>query len=309
MRDWELRVSSGHPSFPRKRKAPTGSHKTWGGWETRSCWRCAVRIVLARGHALHCFNGGRPFSLCGSCSGSYGEARAAMNGTDTIVVATISMTLIPEKSIRIDVSPKVHGEMNFRSRPTRSPHGLVARNPFDLGCRAGWITHGHPSGYLAAGYLAELISGLVHGLGLDVALAAADARLVELPDHAECLAAVQRAREFARQRTGTATRVAELGEGWVAEEALAIAIYCALVTDSFRDALLLAVNHSGDSDSTGAITGNILGAAGGIVVVPEDWLAELELRAEIDQLARDLHAFTVDGQAASEMNHDRYPPS
>ncbi|MFN8027118.1 MAG: ADP-ribosylglycohydrolase family protein [Acidimicrobiia bacterium] len=52
-----------------------------------------------------------------------------------------------------------------------------------------------------------------------------------------------------------------LGAGWVAEEALAIGVYCALVATDLRAGLLLAVNHSGDSDSTGSIAGNLLGAA------------------------------------------------
>jgi ADP-ribosyl-[dinitrogen reductase] hydrolase len=36
--------------------------------------------------------------------------------------------------------------------------------------------------------------------------------------------------------------------------------------------LRLAVKHSGDSDSTGSITGNILGALLGKGAIPEVWL-------------------------------------
>lgn len=53
-----------------------GSHKTWGGWEPRFCWKCGDRLVLSRGHAMHCFNDGRSFSVCGSCFGCYAEAAA-----------------------------------------------------------------------------------------------------------------------------------------------------------------------------------------------------------------------------------------
>lgn len=53
-----------------------------------------------------------------------------------------------------------------------------------------------------------------------------------------------------------------LGQGWVAEETLAIAIYCSLkYPNDIEKALIAAVNHGGDSDSTGAVTGNILGAS------------------------------------------------
>ena len=82
--------------------------------------------------------------------------------------------------------------------------------------------------------------------------------------------------------------VESLGEGWVAEEALAIALFCALVAPDFESALRLAVNHGGDSDSTGAIAGNLLGASLGEAAIPPRWLPLLELREEILRLAEEL---------------------
>lgn len=52
--------------------------------------------------------------------------------------------------------------------------------------------------------------------------------------------------------------------------------------------MLAAVNHSGDSDSTGAIAGNILGAQSGIASIRAAWLDALELRVPLERLARDL---------------------
>jgi ADP-ribosyl-[dinitrogen reductase] hydrolase len=77
----------------------------------------------------------------------------------------------------------------------------------------------------------------------------------------------------------------------VAEEALAIGVYCALVAKDFEDGIILAVNHSGDSDSTGSITGNLLGAAAGAEPIPDRWLAPLELRSTVEAIADDLAAF------------------
>jgi ADP-ribosylglycohydrolase len=82
--------------------------------------------------------------------------------------------------------------------------------------------------------------------------------------------------------------IKKLGEGWVAEEALAISVYCALVAETLEQAIVLAVNHDGDSDSTGAITGNILGVMLGTNVIPERWLEPLELRVVIEEVASDL---------------------
>ena len=70
----------------------------------------------------------------------------------------------------------------------------------------------------------------------------------------------------------------ELGGGWVGEEALAIAVYCCLKYPyCIKKALIAAVNHSGDSDSTGAVAGNIIGAYLGMSAVPKDWMDRLEL--------------------------------
>ena len=83
--------------------------------------------------------------------------------------------------------------------------------------------------------------------------------------------------------------IRELGQGWVAEETLAIAIYCSLkYTNDFEKAMIASVNHSGDSDSTGAVTGNILGAYLGLKAIPEKFLTNLELRETILEIADDL---------------------
>jgi ADP-ribosyl-[dinitrogen reductase] hydrolase len=83
----------------------------------------------------------------------------------------------------------------------------------------------------------------------------------------------------------------QLGEGWVAEEALAISLYSALVAGSFSEGVLMAVNHDADSDSTGSITGNLLGTMLGVQAIPPQWLEPLELRDVIAELASNLHGF------------------
>ena len=71
---------------------------------------------------------------------------------------------------------------------------------------------------------------------------------------------------------------------------------------------MLAVNHSGDSDSTGAITGNICGSLYGAASIPARWLDQVELRLEIESIADDLTAFrehTLDTE--SDLTYERYP--
>jgi len=162
---------------------------------------------------------------------------------------------------------------------------------FALGTDLAALTHGHPTGSLTGGVLAALILALVEGAGLQAAIAAAKVPLQKAPHSEETLHAIEQAEALARSDLPPAQAIARLGEGWVAEEALAIALYCALVAPDLEQAVILAVNHDGDSDSTGAIVGNLLGVVHGVQAIPERWLAPLELREVIAELAQDLHDF------------------
>lgn len=180
------------------------------------------------------------------------------------------------------------------------PAGLFLKDPekaFELGCEIAAITHGHPSGYLSAGALAAIISGVVSGGELEGALESALDMLRKKPDSGECVSALTTAVEKASNVKPSPRAVESLGGGWVGEEALAIAVYCSLAGGGdFGRSVLLAVNHGGDSDSTGAITGNIIGALKGKESIPERWLKVLELRPEIEALAKDLFEGYRDGE-------------
>lgn len=186
-----------------------------------------------------------------------------------------------------------------------APAGLIGDgDPFRLGCETAAITHGHPSGYLAAGCLALMIDRIISGEAIGEAVAAARARVAREPGHGEVSAALDNAMRAAEQGPATADRVESLGAGWVADEALGIAVYCALAAaDAFEQGVRLAVNHGGDSDSTGAIAGTLLGAALGVAAIPERWLANVELRDVIERVADDL----VVGYEVTEAWAKKYP--
>ena len=100
---------------------------------------------------------------------------------------------------------------------------------------------------------------------------------------------MRRAVDLASMDLKDTEAIHRLGQGWVAEETLAIAVYCALkYRDDFDRALIASVNHEGDSDSTGAVTGNILGAKLGLAGIPEKYTGNLELKDVILQVADDL---------------------
>src|SRR5258708_11927733 len=130
-------------------------------------------------------------------------------------------------------------------------------NVFTTGSALAAITHGHPSGYLSAGVLAVIVSLLLVGNSLPDAMHAAKAELRNHPSHKETLSAIERSESLAKSRPRERNALRQLGKGFVAEEALAMGIYCALGAKDFEDGIILAVNHSGDSDSTASITGKL----------------------------------------------------
>jgi ADP-ribosylglycohydrolase len=211
------------------------------------------------------------------------------------------------------------GDMGQVGRPLNSskgcggvmrvaPIGLywTGKQAFDLACDAAAITHGHPTGYLAAGTFAAIISGIIEGLSVRSAITDALEVLRTRDGSHECGQLAERAVQLAASATPSAETVEQLGKGFVAEEALAIATYCALAAgDDFARGIRLAVNHSGDSDSTGSMTGNILGAYVGRRAIPYEWLQAVELGREIENLADDL----LLGWRDSEAWHERYPPN
>jgi ADP-ribosylglycohydrolase len=203
----------------------------------------------------------------------------------------------------------------FCAREPGSTDARAARRAFDLGCELAGLTHGHPTGQVAAGAFAALIALLAREWHLDTAIGEVVPLVVRRPLGEETRAAIERAVVLARAGESSADSIAALGEGWIAEEALSIAIYAALAAPDFTSGVLLAVNHDGDSDSTGAIAGNLLGALRGIDNIPRKWLSALELGASIAAIADDLATYPewpigefVPESEASSYWRGRYPP-
>ncbi|MCA6093852.1 ADP-ribosylglycohydrolase family protein [Streptomyces sp. SCA3-4] len=188
-------------------------------------------------------------------------------------------------------APKNPGSKGCGAVMRSAPFGLLTgwepQAVFQLADECAAQTHGHPSGHLAAAAFAAIVHGVMRGEALESAVHRTLPLLAARPGHEETTEALRMALVAVRQGVPTPERVRSLGEGWVAEEALAMGLYCALVAEDVRHGLLLAVNHGGDSDSTGSICGNLLGAVHGETALPPGWVAELEGRATILELADD----------------------
>jgi poly(ADP-ribose) glycohydrolase ARH3 len=88
--------------------------------------------------------------------------------------------------------------------------------------------------------------------------------------------------------------VAEMGNTVEAFNSVPTAIYSFVShPDSFREAILFAINLGGDTDTIAAMTGAISGAYLGVEAVPNKWRLKLENRLYIEELATVLYDIWV----------------
>lgn len=163
-------------------------------------------------------------------------------------------------------------------------------NAFEYASDSGRLTHGHPSGYLAAGVFADILQRMVDNAdSLEHAVTESLARHGQRQGMDEVRNALEQVlRFFYEGYRPTPARIAQFGAGWVAQEALAIGVWCALCANCLEQGIVMAVNHYGDSDSTGLIAGHLLGVQYGVEGIPERWCGRLELRGVIERVAEDI---------------------
>lgn len=181
-----------------------------------------------------------------------------------------------------------------------------------LAAEASAITHGHPLGIIPSFVFAVVICSIVRNNStIEEALNIAMEKLSEKSDIFdskyidEFKNIIDKAIKLSKVNLSDIESISKIGEGWVAEEAFAIAIYsCLKYPNSFEDAVVCAINHDGDSDSTGSIAGNIIGASLGVESIPDYYLDNLELRDIIEELSDDL-SITV-SMSENSNNRDDY---
>ena len=127
-------------------------------------------------------------------------------------------------------------------------------------------THGHELGWLTAGAFAGIIANIMEGKQLEESIKETvsfmDLLYGGYPHWDELrellLDTIQAARQSVQEDRFD---IGRFGEGWVAEEALSMALYACLCFGSdVHKVLRFSINHGGDSDSVASIAGNICGA-------------------------------------------------
>ena len=149
------------------------------------------------------------------------------------------------------------------------------------------LTHSHSLGFMPAAFLAHIIKHCVdpdNKMSLREIILDGKKMIAKLfPERKHLgvfLDLVDRAVSLADNTSDPdEENISYIGDGWCGDEALCIAIYCSLrYQNDFSKAIIAAVNHGGDSDSTGALTGNILGSWIGYSAIDSKWKDDLEVQ-------------------------------
>ena len=198
-----------------------------------------------------------------------------------------------------------------------APIGLYISDPEyagQLAAEASAITHGNPLGIIPSYVFAVMLNFIVNdSLNIEQALEKSMQLYKEkfgvyskrVNSYFENL--VNKAIDLSKQNISDIEAISSLGEGWVAEETFAIAIYsCLKYQNNFEAAIVCSVNHDGDSDSTGAVTGNIIGAHLGYSSIPDYYLDNLELKDIILEIAEDLAALIPIFGIEDSLEEDEY---
>jgi ADP-ribosyl-[dinitrogen reductase] hydrolase len=186
----------------------------------------------------------------------------------------------------------------------------AAEDVFRLGMEVSWITHGHPSGYLSAAAFAVIVHALLWEHSMETGIQRARTLLAREDDSAETLVAIDVAMTCVDKRMEPESAIRMIGEAWVGEEALGVAIYGALMADDFASGVRMSVNHDGDSDTTGLLVGQLLGAIYGEAAIPAHWLRDLEAQEIIRRLSDDLCDYSkwnLEDLAHADSVRERYP--
>jgi len=145
-----------------------------------------------------------------------------------------------------------------------APIAFLNRNLDDiiyLGCAQAAITHGHPEGYLSSGFFAGLLKLGIDGKEFQESYYLIKDKIKEYKDSESFINYLDKLENNLSKNYENPNKMTEeIGEGWTGESALGLAIYAMISGKSFEDVIVISTNHSGDSDSTASLAGQLYAA-------------------------------------------------
>ena len=194
-----------------------------------------------------------------------------------------------------------------------------------VAAEAARITHKHPLGFLPSAILNDILMQIFDGAvnrtrelwaAVENAINRIRSIVSESDEHKtygelwpeevyKLEVTLRKALKLTTSGLSDQAAIEKIGGGWTGHEALAIAIYSAVKHyHSFENAIICSVNHSGDSDSTGAICGNIMGTIHGRKAIPEYYTNDLELLDVIEEMAEDLYTGCIISEYAERVTQE-----
>ncbi len=201
-------------------------------------------------------------------------------------------------SIRNPINDSTEASGILRTAPVglAFPPGMAFREAADYAA----LTHGHPSAYYAAAFLAEIIAHIIEGKSLQDAVELSIELLVAFENHEDLLRYLEIALELFLDQKSVEEAISQMGDGVSAAEVLAFGVFCALKhVFEFSEGVKASVNYSGISTSSGLVTGAILGTLLGHEGISDHWVSGLENSQEIIEIAEDMHKIFKLGERIS----------
>ena len=166
-----------------------------------------------------------------------------------------------------------------------APVGLIVRDELEclkVASQISVLTHGHIMSTMASALMAEIIHYEFLGKSIEIAISDAlkifEKYFKDAPQFNDFIKLQYQALSQANNSKGDFENITDIGGGWIAEETLAIALYVSKKYQSDpQQGVEVAVNHSGDSDSTGALVGQILGTALGDKWIPSKFVENIDI--------------------------------
>jgi ADP-ribosyl-[dinitrogen reductase] hydrolase len=129
-------------------------------------------------------------------------------------------------------------------------------------------------------YFKRLFDGMTHSDYMDLIMTA--------PEKAKSLDLME-----ASMPSIASTKVDGIKSSGYVVETLEASIWCLINSSSYEEAVLLAVNLGGDTDTTGAVTGGLAGIFYGYDAIPKKWIDQLARKDDIKVLADKLDRYYI----------------
>lgn len=196
----------------------------------------------------------------------------------------------------------INGEIGVIEKPinlNRDCRGIMRVAPIGLFYRPNYtmnkatdcvaITHGDHLAQISAGIFTYIISDISVGVNIEDAIEDSIKELSKYNNVLRIKDLIEKAKVLATNKKSDEICIKELGNGWLPEEMLAIAVFCSLrYKNNFEQAIIAAVNIDGDSSTVASMVGNILGIYLGISKVPKKWSNKVELIDILLKISDDL---------------------